>query len=144
MVSNYKKEFEDSLIKAYIETFAGEPWNEVWEYEWVLNRVRWLESVPNFNGKIVLDGNRVVGALLGYAKPFRDRLDFEILELFVLPSYQGKGIGRSLVTELEASLSTKSYGVIHLLTGSNTSSEQFYKKLGYERNEKLCFMVHRR
>ncbi len=144
MLTKYSKEHENLLIKAYIETFAGEPWNEVWDYEWVLNRVRWIESVPNFIGIVAVEDDRVVGALLGYAKPCRDKLDFEILELFVLPSYQGKGMGKKLVANLEERLSASEYGVVHLLTAKNTDSEAFYKKLGYDRNEKLCIMFHRR
>jgi aminoglycoside 6'-N-acetyltransferase I len=143
-LSDYKREHEDSLIKAFIETFVGEPWNETWEYSWVLNRIRWLENVPNFIGKVCLENERVVGALLGYAKPFRDKLDYEILELFVLPDYQGKGFGKLLIEDLSNSLPVEKYGVIHLLTGRDTSSEKFYEKIGYARNDKLCFMVHRR
>ena len=143
MVTDYSTEYENSVIEAYIETFADEPWNEVWEYDWVLKRLRWVESVPNFIGKIVLDGDKVIGALLGYAKPFRGRLDFEILELFVLPDFQGKGLGRKLVEELEQSLTSDEHGVVHLLTSRDSSSEKFYEKLNYERNDRLCFMVHR-
>lgn len=144
MLVKYRKEYEDSLIRSYIETFSEEPWNDVWDYDWVLNRIRWVAEVPNFTGIVAIEDERVVGALLGYAKPFREKLDFEILELFVVPSYQGKGLGKLLVRELEDSLPTDQYGVVHLLTAKDTDSEEFYKKLGYVRNNKLCFMVHRR
>ena len=93
---------------------------------------------------MAIENGNVIGALLGYAKPFREKLDFEILDLFVLPSFEGKGIGKTLIKELEARLNTNDFGVVHLLTIRDTASELFYKKLGYMRNETLCFMVHRR
>ena len=116
MLVNYNKDYEESLIQAYIETFSGEPWNEKWDYEWVLNRIRWISNVPNFIGKVAIENEKIVGALLGYAIPFREKLDFEILELFVLPTYQGKGLGKALVTELEVSLPLDKYGAIHLIS----------------------------
>lgn len=144
MLTEYKSIHEESLIEAYIETFSGEPWNEVWEPDWVLNRVRWVSNVPNFTGLVAIQDDEVVGALLGYAKPFKDKLDFEILELFVLPSFQGKGIGKSLIKELESRLSNSEFSHIHLLTAIDSESELFYKKLNYVRNEKLSIMVHRK
>ena len=143
MLVIYSNDYEESLIEAYIETFSGEPWNETWDHEWVLNRIRWVSNVPNFVGKIAIENGQVVGALLGYGIPFREKLDFEILELFVLPTHQGKGLGKAMVKELENSLPLEKYGVIHLITAKDTDSEEFYKKCGYKRNDKLCIMVHR-
>jgi ribosomal protein S18 acetylase RimI-like enzyme len=143
-ITEFSTKYETSLIETYIEAFSGEPWNDVWEYDWVLKRLHWLEAVPNFIGLIAVHEDQVVGALLGYAKPFRATLDVEILELFVLPKYQGQGVGKRLVAELEQRLDSNEFGVVHLLTARDTDSEAFYKNLGYERNEKLSFMVNRR
>lgn len=143
MISEYKKDYEDSLIKAYIQTFAGEPWNEKWEFDWVLKRIQWVESVPNFKGFVAFEDGVLVGGLLGYSKPYKAKNDFEILELFVLPDFQSNGIGRQLIEALENTLKSEAIGAVHLLTGKDTSSESFYRKLGYERSERLSFMIRR-
>ena len=142
MIVNYNPDLEESLIQGYIKTFAGEPWNEIWEHQWVLDRVRWISSVPNFIGKVAVENGEVVGALLGYTLPFKGKLNFDIVELFVLPSSQGNGVGKSLIKELEKTLPLDNGNVIHLITAKESDSETFYKKCGYERNEHLCVMAH--
>ena len=102
MIIKYSRNYEDSLIKAYIETFSASPWNEVWDYKWVQDRVRWIESVPNFIGIVSVQQQRVCGALLGYGKPYRDKSDFEIVEMYALPSFQGMGIGEIHKLNLES------------------------------------------
>lgn len=139
----YEQQFRDSLTKTYIDTFSQPPWNEHWESQWVESRVNWIASVPGFSGYVAVIGDEVVAAILGYGMPFRDRLDFEILELFVHPTQQGKDIGKKLVAKLEGQLTAESCAAVYLLTASGTGPEKFYSKLGYGRNEKMCVMTKR-
>ncbi len=142
MIVEFNKKYIDNLIKVYIETFIGDPWNEVWEYDWVLERIEWLTSLPKFKGYLKLESDKVIGSVLGYQEPFKGRSHFEILELFVSPIFQRKGVGKELVDFLESELKKEGVAVVNLLTGLNTRSENFYQKSGYVVNDKLCFMSH--
>lgn len=140
MIVAFEKKYIDEIIQVYVEAFAGEPWNEDWENHWVLERVEWLASLPKFKGYLKLQNNKVIGAILGYSKPFKGRDCFEIVELFIGPDYQGRGAGKELVGFLENQLEKEGVAVVTLLTGLNAEPEKFYKKLSYTTNNQLCFM----
>jgi len=123
MIIEFDQTYLDETIKVYIETFKSEPWNEIWEYDWVLKRIEWLASLPKFKGYIKLQNNKVIGSILGHSKPYKGRDDFEIVELFVAPDFQGKGVGKELINVLETSLKKEGTTMVTLLTGLNRYKE---------------------
>lgn len=139
---DYSAEQNSAMIASYIETFAGEPWFETWQPEWVQSRIDWLVKTPGFIGLVALGQNEeVLGAMLGYAQPFKDEQHFEVLELFVHPSAQGQGIGAKLLAELEVKLQQYEKPHIYLATAKDSGPETFYQKQGYQTSEQLCYMT---
>ncbi len=65
--------------------------------------------------------SKIVGTVSLYGNRIRN--------LFILPEYQGKGIGRILMDFIENYAKTKNIECIVL--NSNLSAEGFYNKLGY-------------
>ncbi len=74
------------------------------------------------------DGGRVVGC--GAAAPYEGRADeCELRTVFVLPEYQGAGLGRRLVEALENDELCRAARRIEL--SSSITAVGFYRKLGY-------------
>lgn len=142
-ITPYASPHETMTVSAYIDAFSGAPWFDVWEPQWVADRLAWLNSVPNATNLVALDNDQVVGGLFGYAKPYKGRLDFEIVELFVSQAWQGQGIGKTLIATLDRFTQGKDINVVHLLTARDSTSEAFYQRLGFTRNDRLGFLVLR-
>lgn len=65
------------------------------------------------------------------------------LHINVLPHWQGRGLGRMLMTALESKLRDQGISGVHLLTSPEASNRNFYEKLGFiptEINSGILFL----
>lgn len=77
---------------------------------------------------LLSDDGGVVGALVQY----ETGLGFYIDTVAVLPSSQGKGVGRALLEFAEQEALRRAYQAIYLCTNSKmTENQAFYPRLGY-------------
>jgi ribosomal protein S18 acetylase RimI-like enzyme len=82
------------------------------------------------------ENGRIIGAVMGCYDGRRGWVN----HLAVAPDYQGKSLGTLLMKELEKRLKEKGCTKVNLLIEpSNQSVQDFYQKLGYNRDE-LIFM----
>lgn len=82
---------------------------------------------PNLKYLIAKDGSEVVGFFLGKKSEKSNRL----LAIYVLPEYQGKGVGSKLIQKgLEWFGNDKDIFVN--LASYNESAKEFYKKFGFK------------
>ena len=86
---------------------------------------------------LVIDNREsIIGAVLGRYDGRRGWVH----HLAVLPDYQGRGLGRYLLQELEGRLVAKGCEKINLLVRcDNASVQQFYQQIGYQEDQ-LIFM----
>lgn len=63
-----------------------------------------------------------------------DQEEGSLFAAFVLPSHEGRGVGRSLVNEAEKHLFAR-HGVCWLETGSKTRAADFYRRLGWSNEQ---------
>lgn len=76
---------------------------------------------------------RIVGAIVQY----ETRLGFYIDTVAVLPSKQGKGVGRALLTFAEEEACRRGYNSLYLCTNSKmTENQVFYPRIGYVEYER--------
>lgn len=112
LVSN-SKDYPPEEIRAQIESHSAEV---------MLERSVWSHMY------VACDGEKIVGC--GAVAPFWGSLEESILlSIFILPEYQGKGIGRRIVQTLEKDeffLRARRVEIPASITGV-----QFYLKLGY-------------
>jgi len=66
-----------------------------------------------------------------------------IEELWLKPSYQRKGIGKSLVKFVEDIYKKRGVKIIRLVTKRNAGAFKFYKKINYQEYKELVFMEKR-
>jgi aminoglycoside 6'-N-acetyltransferase I len=114
----------------YKEVFSDEPWNEQWTESRALERLNYLFSLPGFVG-LIAKSEIVLAMALGNIEPFHSGPMFSLRELCVKKNFQGKCIGRNLLSALELRLLAAHVTLIHANTDLNTSAAGFYKKLGF-------------
>lgn len=94
-----------------------------------LNKVRERLSNPKDTMKVflALDGENVVGVCRVLLEPDRNHLK----TLYVLPEYQGKGIGTMLWTEAKKLFDPNKPTTLDVVT-YNAHAIEYYKRLGFE------------
>lgn len=98
-------------------------------------RRRGVTNLPADNIFLVAkDDAKVVGVCRFYIKEKFNQLQ----ALYVLPEYQGKGIGRLFWAECLKSLDPSKETIVQVAT-YNTKAINFYKKLGFADNGKRFF-----
>ncbi len=112
------------LMEVNIKDYAQGDLQELAEYynpETVLSLAREGQTY------VVMDGGKVVGC--GSIAPLESEEEREIRAVFVLPEYEGQGIGRTIMEVLESdSLFT---GARRVVVSASITAHPFYEKLGY-------------
>lgn len=120
------------LAEAMRLAYAQPPWNERWNARRAERRIKAILQNYGAFGLAAVEGDSIVGGVLGYIDPYAEEDFFFVSELFVLPQHQSCGVGRALLTALEEHLSTKGIAVVQLISVSD--NEPFYSRCGLSRD----------
>lgn len=108
-IKDYSKEYIENDVRAFSP-------------DGVIKRASWTHFY------VVSEGNTIVGC--GAIGPYWDKEDeSSLFNIFVLPEYQGKGVGRKIIETLEQDeffLRAKRIEIPASITAC-----EFYKKMGY-------------
>ncbi len=105
----------------------------IYQAEWPLHDIDDFENKYVNNGGaflVITDGGRVIGT--GALHRLEDQVG-EIKRLWLLPEYQGQGLGRRMMEELLAIAREKGYTRLRLETtpAFQVKAYHFYRKLGF-------------
>ena len=115
----------------FCKVFSAPPWNEDVSPEEAQRYFENCFSLASFRGFVAESGVRIVGLAVGFLKPWRKGMEFYLDEFCVAPSFQGKGIGSSLLGEIRARLAEEGvFGAI-LNTERAYPAYSFYLKNGF-------------
>lgn len=112
-----------------------------YSFEYIENEVKILQShnilerAKQTHFYVVCDQHKIVGC--GAIGPYWGKEDeSSLFTIFVLPEYQGKGIGRKIIETLERDeyfLRSKRIEIPASITGT-----PFYRKMGYDYKNHIC------
>ena len=124
----------------YAKAFSGEPWNDPWKPEDAVIHVKEILGMKQSYGLEYIEDNMVVGFLLGSSMLFHYGRTFEINDLAVDPTYQGKGIAKVLLEQCIADMKTQGIVGLHLITANEGFLPDFYERHGFGREKEVILM----
>ena len=121
VVALIHKTLRETNSKDYSAAFIEEEVRTL-NKEWLLSRSQWT------HGYVMCDGERIIGH--GAIGPYwGSETESSLFTIFVLPQYQGQGVGRAIIETLEQDeyfLRAKRVEIPASVTACN-----FYRKMGY-------------
>lgn len=89
---------------------------------------------PDIHNLIMLDNDKLIGTLSYCKSRFEDYTDWgEIISIYFLPEYMGKGYGKDLLEQAVQELKVMGFKKIFIwVLEDNHRARHFYKKCGFE------------
>ena len=137
---NYEEKYLDKMIQIFINSFNAAPWNDKWTPAVVEKRLLQIINTEGYQGLLAFEDDKMVGLILGVEEYTYQGREFVIKELCVDTATKGKGVGTSLLQELETRLQSQGYDKITLMTLKSSATLGFYKKQNYKETPTLVYM----
>ena len=129
------------ITELFTDVFTNAPWFDDWsDREQLHAYISDLTGQPYSLTLGYFDGGKLVGLSMGYIKHWYSGTEYIMNEFCVDRNMQGKGIGSSFMSAIEAWLSENGVRQIFLLTERDVPAYSFYQHNGFtEQNKTVAF-----
>ncbi|WNY28972.1 Acetyltransferase YpeA [Methanimicrococcus stummii] len=138
--SEFKPEHIPEVSDLFIKAFNAPPWNDTWTSETAAKRLAQQTSSPYTYGLICEIDGQIAGMIVGNEEQYCDELCFEIREFCTSVDYRDRGVGKSLIRELEARLKERGITKVTLATIHGENTVGVYQKMNYEISNDIVMM----
>lgn len=129
------------VASVYVKAFEKGDWNEHWTEKGAEKRITEIVSSPTCKGIICVSMNEIIGCILYEKLTWHTGKQLEVKEIFVMPSAQGKGVGKKLLEHIELLEFDSGVNEFFLWTNKSEPLLEFYSKLGYRENCKTTQLL---
>jgi ribosomal protein S18 acetylase RimI-like enzyme len=119
--ASWKSAYKDIIPQAYLDGIPEGRWAQIADH-------------PAWRTLVMLDGGKIVGTASYCASRFADMDGYgEIVSLYLLPEYFGKGYGKRLLQAAVDGLTQMGYADVFLwVLEDNAKARRFYECFGFE------------
>lgn len=132
---SWKSAYKGLIPKQYLDELKNDFWVKAFE--------DWIES-NKVTSQIIYDNDLPVGCI-AYGKSRDDKFPSwgEIISIYFIPSYIGKGYGKKLVDTCLSHMKSQGFNDVYLwVLENNIYARKFYEKVGfYCTNDTYCFKI---
>ncbi len=143
MLIKYEASHRADCVALFLKTFHQKPFE--FTFLTTENIERYfcdLEETPKFLGFVYTVKNTVLGFCLGIIVDYFNNISYDIKEIAVRHEFQGRGLGKQILSEIEARLSREyAVEVVTLATQSTIPAYKFYKKMDYILSENTVHLM---
>jgi ribosomal protein S18 acetylase RimI-like enzyme len=115
---------DEGITSQDIEAYFGDPFSPE-------TLLAWEQEIAAINGRYALLAAEVDDQVVGVCRAFVRPESNQVQLIYVLPEFQGRGIGRSFFSELEGYFDPHKDVVVQVVE-YNASAIAFYERLGFK------------
>ena len=128
------------LAKLMVDVYNAPPWNDKWTVETALESLNDISDFPKFFGNVIVDENKIIGAIIGHIRRYTTESTFYIDEFFISEEYRGTGLAKELYQTSIKQLQQRGISGAFFTTLKNSQAYYFYVKEGaWDLEDSACF-----
>ena len=121
----------DRVLPIYID-YYNHCENGCWTKQTAARRIQQVMKMDDAYSLIMSDDdNEVLGFVMGYYKQYDDIIGYTLEEILISRTHQNKGLGSTLLAELELRVRDAGASCIELQAVLDEMHERYYNKAGY-------------
>lgn len=128
---------EPQIAAVIRDAFSAPPWCEDWSDEARL--LQYVHEGMDGAGALAFglgDERQLVAVIMGHVRHWHNRVEYIIEDVAVRREYQGRGLGKLLMTQVLAACQALGIDEAGLRTRRDAAAYAFYQKLGFQEQEK--------
>ena len=130
----------EELAKLMVDVYNNPPWNDKWTVETALESLTDISDFPKFFGNVIVDGDKIIGGIIGHIRRYATESTFYIDEFFISEEYRGTGLSKELYQTSIKQLKQKGISGAFFTTLKNSRAYNFYVKQGaWDLEDSACF-----
>lgn len=134
-----KSDLKD-LSKLMVSVYNAPPWNDKWTEESAFESLNTILQFPKFYGNLIVDENKIIGAIMGHIRNYSTETTYYIYEFFISDKNRRQGFATKLYNKTIDELKELGISGAFFTTLRNSPAYNFYIKEGaWDLTDSACF-----